>query len=115
MDQDHEVALKTGCDDSAEIKSIQVAWSDMLVICRKCSKKLHGGFGPAGEHNLRQVLKTGLRQAGRRQAVRIVETKCLGLCPKGAVAVIAVRSPGVMLVIPAGVEPAALLAMLPLA
>ena len=28
-------------------KSAKTEWRDVVLVCRKCSKKLNGGFGPA--------------------------------------------------------------------
>jgi predicted metal-binding protein len=95
------------------IVATPAAWTDILLVCRKCSKKLDGGFGPSGDDTLPQALKHELRSTGRRRALRVVETKCLGLCPKGAVTVIPARSPGTMLAVPKGTDAASLLAMLP--
>ena len=88
------------------------AWTDIILVCRKCSKKLNGGFGPNGDDTLPRVLKQGLRATGRRGA-RVIETKCLGLCPKGAVTVLPTRTPGTMLAVPKGADPAVILASLP--
>ena len=87
-------------------------WTDIILVCRKCSKKLSGGFGPDGDDALPRALKHTLRAAGRR-STRIIETKCLGLCPEGAVTVVAARTPGTMLVVPKGADPDAILAILP--
>ena len=85
--------------------------TEILLGCRKCGKKLDGGFGPANRDTLARALKRELRQAGRR-TVRIVETKCLNLCPKGAVTVVAARTPGQMLSVPRGADPGATIATL---
>ncbi len=81
------------------LATIPTPWSDVVLICGKCSKKLHGGFGPDRGEPLSRTLKQALRQAGRRQAVRVIETKCLGLCPKGAVTVLQGTAPGALLTI----------------
>ncbi len=87
-------------------------WQDVILVCRKCSRKLDGGYGPDGEDSLPRELKRGLRAAGRRATCRVIETKCLGICPKGAVTVLAARSPGAILTVPAGMDAAAVLARL---
>ncbi len=96
-----------------DIELIATQWKQVIVVCRKCSKKMHGGFGPDGKHGLPDVLKAELRRTGRRRTVRIVESKCLGLCPKKAVAIIPAQDPGAMLRVPMGTDPAAVLAKLP--
>ena len=97
----------------AGIVASSTPWQDIILVCRKCSKKCDGGFGPSGDQSLTRELKTALRGAGRRRTTRIVETKCLGLCPKGAVTVLPASQPGQVLAIPAGTPAATILATLP--
>lgn len=85
------------------IKSIPTPAVSVIAICGKCGKKLGGGFGPSGGETLGKALRTALHlPKPKRARVRIVETKCLKLCPKGAVAVLDGNDPGHILVIPAG-------------
>lgn len=75
----------------------------LVAICGKCGKKLGGGFGPKGGDSLGRALTRLLDlPKPKRARVRIVETKCLKLCPKGAVAVMAGSTPGAILVVPEG-------------
>ena len=92
-----------GHRNTAAIESVATPWLDLIVVCGKCSKKLDGGFGDDGEDSLARALKHELRASGRRRTVRVLESKCLGLCPKGAVTVLPGRNPGAMLTIAAGV------------
>lgn len=71
------------------VRSVRAEWSGTLLVCGKCSKKLDGGFGPKGREPLGKALRRylGLKK-GRKAATGIVEVKCLGICPKGAVTVI---------------------------
>ncbi len=94
----------------AVFETIPTPWQQVILVCKKCSKKLDGGFGPDGSDTLGRALKGAARQAGRRREVRVIETKCLGLCPKGAVTVLPAGRPGEMLSVPAGMDPAAVLA-----
>ena len=96
-----------------DILAIATPWTDILLVCRKCSKKLDGGFGPEGEDTLPRALKHALRATGRRRTVRVIETKCLGLCPKGAVTVLPSRTPSTMFAVPKGADAAVLLRVLP--
>ena len=91
------------------VTAVPTPWQDIVLVCRKCSKKLDGGFGPGGDESLGRALKSALRQSGRRQTVRVIETKCLGLCPRGAVTVLRGSEPGVMLAVPARTDPASLI------
>ena len=95
------------------IEATPTAWDQVILVCRKCSKKLGGGFGPDGSDTLPRTLKQELRATGRRRSVRVIETKCLGLCPKGAVTVLPASQPGALLAVPRGTAAAALLARLP--
>ncbi|KRC78260.1 hypothetical protein [Sphingomonas sp. Root241] len=68
---------------------IRSNWSNAVLVCAKCSKKLGGGFGPKGRTPLAKALRKhlGLKK-GRKGAAGIVEVKCLGVCPRGAVTVV---------------------------
>ena len=86
------------------IASRPTPWRSVVVVCRKCGKKLGGGFGHKRKESLRDVLRQALRDAGRRRDVRICETSCLGLCPKHGVTAFSATSPGTIYVIPAGMD-----------
>ena len=96
----------TGMDP---IETIAAPWRDVLLLCGKCSRKLGGGFGKKNKHDLKDVLRGALKEAGQRRAVRVLEVGCLGLCPKRAVSVLSTARPGEVLVIPHGADPAAVL------
>lgn len=64
-------------------------WQNAVLVCRKCSKKVGGGFGPDGEERLAKALRRHLAlKKGRKAAAGVVEVDCLGICPKGAVTVV---------------------------
>ncbi|TLU71533.1 (2Fe-2S) ferredoxin domain-containing protein [Lichenicoccus roseus] len=86
--------------EAAEIITRPSPWLDMVVICRKCSRKLKGGYGDKGRDELRHALQDGLRAVGRRRQTRIVETGCFGICPKGAVVAIRGSEPQRILIVP---------------
>ena len=76
-------------------------WKTVILLCGKCSRKLDGkGYGEKGKESLRTVLRTELRVRGRRREVRIIETSCLGICPRKAVTCINASSPGRILTVP---------------
>jgi predicted metal-binding protein len=61
----------------------------VVLVCRKCSKKLDGGFGQGGDERLAKALRKHLSlKKGRKAAAGVVEVNCLGVCPKGAVTVV---------------------------
>jgi predicted metal-binding protein len=64
-------------------------WQNAVLVCRKCSKKLDGGFGPDRGERLAKALRKQLSlKKGRKAAAGIIEVNCLGVCPKGAVTVV---------------------------
>jgi predicted metal-binding protein len=93
-------------------EAVDPPWKQLVLICRKCSRKLDGGFGESGEESLRAEVKRALRTAGPRRRFRVVEVSCLSICPKNAVSVIGPSRPGKVLVVPAGSDPAAVVAMI---
>jgi predicted metal-binding protein len=84
------------------IRSRPTPWQNIILTCGKCARKLDGGYGPKGKEKLRSVLRDGLKAAGHRRDVRIIETKCLGVCPKGATTMVVAGRPDVIHVIPTG-------------
>lgn len=74
---------------------IAAGWERTILVCGKCSKRLGGGFGEKRRTSLGKALRKflGVRR-GRKATVGIVETRCLGVCPRGAVTVVDGASPG---------------------
>lgn len=69
--------------------TVSSGWETAVLVCRKCSKKLDGGFGPNGKERLSKALRKHLAiKKGRKGAAGILEVGCLGVCPKGAVTVV---------------------------
>lgn len=80
-------------------------WREAVLICRKCSKKVRGGFGRKGRESLRDALKDELRAGkGRSSTIGLVEVGCFKLCPKRAVTVACGTRPGELLAVPAGAD-----------
>ncbi|WP_205624859.1 thioredoxin domain-containing protein [Geminicoccus roseus] len=82
-------------------------WTEVVLVCRKCSKKLRGGFGPDGDQSLSKALRREMqpengKAKGRRARIGVVEVGCFDVCPKNAVVAVQAASPGKWLVIPAG-------------
>ncbi len=64
-------------------------WRNAVLVCRKCSKKLDGGFGSDGDERLAKALRRHLKlKKGRKAEAGIIEVNCLGICPRGAVTVV---------------------------
>jgi len=89
--------------------TVQTGWTDILLICRKCSKKLGGGFGPDGRDTLRRAARHALRESGQRGQVGLIETGCFGICPKRAVVIARASAPGTLTIVPAGTSVVTLL------
>jgi predicted metal-binding protein len=94
---------------AAGIRAAMTPWQDVVLVCRKCSRKLDGGFGKDRESSLRTELKQALRASGRRRKLRVMETGCFSVCPKHAVSVMQGSRPGEILVVPEGTDAAELL------
>nr|WP_321984137.1 (2Fe-2S) ferredoxin domain-containing protein [uncultured Lichenicoccus sp.] len=97
---------------AADVVTRPTPWLDILVVCRKCSRKLKGGYGDKGRDELRHALQDGLRAIGRRRQTRIIETGCFGICPKGGVVTLRGSEPQRILILPKGQSTAAMLATL---
>ena len=89
----------------AGLRTVRANWADTLLVCRKCSKKLDGGFGAKGRTPLAKALRKDLAVGkSRKGAFGIVEVKCLNVCPKDAVAVVRGTRPGEWLLVPRGAK-----------
>nr|WP_243848345.1 (2Fe-2S) ferredoxin domain-containing protein [Sphingomonas insulae] len=95
------------------MKRVRSDWQGAVLVCGKCSKKLDGGFGKKGRTPLAKLLRKilGLK-TGRKAHLGVVETRCLGVCPRDAVALVDARRPGEWLVVPRHADVAELAAQL---
>lgn len=76
-------------------KTVPAEWQAAILVCGKCSRKVKGGFGRKGRTTLAEaLLETGNGRKGRKAGFGVVETRCLKLCPKGAVVAINGARPG---------------------
>lgn len=90
------------------MKPVRACWSEVVLVCRKCSKKLKGGFGPDGDDRLAKALKRELGGGkNRKAALGVIEVGCFDVCPKDAVVVARGGAPGDWLVVPRGTPTAA--------
>jgi predicted metal-binding protein len=64
------------------IAPVRLPFDGALLVCRKCSKKL----GKEGKE-LRKTLKEGARERFGKKGVRVLQTGCFDVCPKGSVTV----------------------------
>jgi predicted metal-binding protein len=82
------------------VRIVATSATRVLAICGKCGKKLGGGFGADAGLSLGKLLRRAVTGAkGKRATLRIVETKCLGICPKGAVALLDSAEPGAVVIV----------------
>lgn len=88
---------------------VRAHWNGAVLVCGKCSKKLGGGFGRKGRVALAKALRDepGFGK-GRKATLGVVETRCLGICPRAAVTLVDTRRPGCWRLVPAGADVAAL-------
>ncbi|NJC40428.1 putative metal-binding protein [Brevundimonas alba] len=86
------------------IKTARTEWRDVVLVCRKCSKKLDGkGFGPDGDRSLKKALrKSAGGGKGRKAALKVIETGCFDICPKNAVVALSASRPESLLIVPVG-------------
>ncbi len=86
-------------------RTARARWSGVVLVCRKCSRKIGGGFGPDRDKPLGRALRKHLGIGkGPKAAAGIIEVSCLDLCPKRAVAVVDARHPDRWLVVPPGMD-----------
>jgi predicted metal-binding protein len=106
--QTHQLSLmsKKAKAAAATVTTVRTGWEETVLVCRKCSKRLSGGFGKDGDETLTTTLRSHLRKAGRRGGTAIIDVGCFGLCPKKAVVVARSSTPDRLIVVGAGADPA---------
>jgi len=91
-----------------DFKSTRTEWRDVVLVCRKCSKKLDGGFGPDGDLTLKKALRKYFHlkkgKKGRKGELVVTGADCFDLCPKGAVVAVNSARPDQLLIVPAGAD-----------
>ena len=80
-------------------------WNTVILLCGKCAGKISGGYRPKKRQTLKDALRAELKADGRRRLVRVIETRCIGICPKKAVTALNASSPGRFLTVPKGTHP----------
>ncbi|MGA8196995.1 MAG: (2Fe-2S) ferredoxin domain-containing protein, partial [Acetobacteraceae bacterium] len=63
-----------------EIRTRPTPWKTIILLCGKCASKLDGGYGPKKDDTLRSALRRALKDAVHRRDVRIIRTRCMGIC-----------------------------------
>lgn len=86
-------------------KLVKAEWDTAILVCAKCSKRLDGGFGKKGKQRLAKALKAYLGvKRFRKSRLGVVEVKCLGVCPRGAVTVVNAADPKRWQLVPKGAD-----------
>ncbi|KQY89498.1 hypothetical protein [Brevundimonas sp. Root1423] len=88
------------------IQTAKTQWRDVVLVCRKCSKKLNGkGFGPDGDKSLKKALRKYLKAGkGKKAELVVKETDCFDICPKNAVIAVNTARPKELLIIRPGAD-----------
>lgn len=85
------------------IRRIPTKHEELILVCRKCLKKIGGGFGPDGDMRLDKALRRELALAkDRKSRVRFLRVPCFDICAKNAVTVVKGSEPESFYVIPRG-------------
>jgi hypothetical protein len=79
---------------------IPTPWKTVILLCGKCARKLDGGFGHNNKRSLRAAMHTELKARGLRRQVRLIETRCMGVCPNKAVTALNAGFPGRVVTVP---------------
>ena len=88
-----------------DITSRKTRWKDVVLVCRKCSKRLGGGFGPDGDKSLKKALRKYFKSTGGSEAeLTVRHTDCFDVCPDGAVVAVNASNPKALLIVPAGAD-----------
>jgi predicted metal-binding protein len=94
---------------TAPLQTAKTRWKDVVLVCKKCSKKLDGGFGPDGDVTLKKALKRYLKPPkgagkGRKAELVVKHTDCFDVCPKNAVIAVNAANPKALLIVPVGAD-----------
>jgi predicted metal-binding protein len=86
------------------IRQLPARWRSSILVCAKCEKKLgNAGFGKRSAKRLSKLLRKRLGGGwGRKAQAGVVTTRCMGVCPRGAVTVVDGSRPRDWLIIEAG-------------
>ena len=87
------------------LKTAETRWRDVILVCRKCQKKLDGGFGPDGDKTLKKALRKYLRRGRADDGdLAVISAPCFDICPKAAVVAVNAARPKALLIVPTGAD-----------
>lgn len=85
------------------IRKIPTKHEEVILVCRKCSKKIGGGFGPKGDMQFDKAMRHELGLGkGRKSRIRFLRVPCFDICAKNAVTVVKGSEPESFYVIQRG-------------
>jgi hypothetical protein len=97
---------RTSVSHDHPFKRARSDWTEVVLVCRKCSKKLDGGFGEDGDEKLAKALRRSVKAEGggkgRKARVAVVEVDCFDVCPNNAVVAFRASNPGDWVIVPRG-------------
>ena len=76
------------------LRDIPAKWDDLLLVCRKCSRKVGKRFGQEGDQVLEKALKAELKRGQGGARWKVASVACLDICPKNAVCLVQASAPG---------------------
>jgi hypothetical protein len=83
-----EESLSNGAGHSQGVRTYGAPWKgQLLLVCRKCQKKLKHGGKKQSVSKLSKALKKRARDDENAPKLHVIEVSCLNLCPKGGVTV----------------------------
>jgi len=94
------------------ILPIRARWHRCILVCRRCERKLDGGFGDNGDKALSRLLRRHAGGKGRKARFGVVSTECFKLCPRKAVTMVDAAQPDRWLVVGKGTPIADVIARL---
>jgi predicted metal-binding protein len=92
--------------DLMALKTAKTRWRDVILVCKKCQKKLGKGFGPDEDLTLKKALTRYVQPEGkgRKSELAVMYVDCFDVCPKKAVTAVNAAQPAQMIIIPAGAD-----------
>ena len=86
-------------------KIAKTQWRDVILVCKKCQKRVGKGFGPDGDLTLKKALKRYLKPGkGRKAEIAVLSVGCFDICPRNGVVTVNAGRPGEMAIIPPGAD-----------
>jgi len=83
-----EVPTDQGVQRQDALRDYPAPWKGQLIlVCRKCQKKLKHGGNKGGLAKLSKIISKRARHHEDGPALHVVSVPCLKMCPKGGVTV----------------------------